>query len=73
MEPCKRTPRRRAVGEKKGNELIYFHKSMGKILFPSEIRADLESSCKMILPLSKFIWPHSATQGSEVTVPDLGG
>lgn len=41
VEPCKRTPRRRAVGEKKGNELIYFHKSMGKILVPSEIRADL--------------------------------
>lgn len=33
----------RAVGEKRGNELIYFRgESMGTILFPFEKRADLK-------------------------------
>lgn len=45
----------------RGKELIYVHKSMGKVLLPSAISVGLKlaSSCNVILSLSEPVWPHS--------------
>lgn len=58
-----------------GKELIYIHKSMGKVLVPSVMSAGLRlaSSCKAILSLSEPVWPHSTSLGSKANVPDRGG
>lgn len=73
MRPCKRTPLC-AVGEDRARGLIYVHKSMGKVLVPSEPRVGLRlaSSCKVILSLSEPVWPHAASLGSKVTMADMG-
>ena len=59
-----------------GKELIYIHKSMGKVLVPSVMSAGLRlaSSCKAILSLSEPVWPHSTSLGgSKANVPDREG
>lgn len=55
-------------------ELIYIHKSMGKVLVPSAMSAGLRlaSSCKVIPSLSEPVWPHSTSLGSKAAVADRG-
>lgn len=50
------------------------HKSMGKVLVPSAMRAGLRlaSSCKVIFPPSEPAWPRSTFYGSKAAAADAG-
>lgn len=55
-----------------GKELIYAHKSMGKVLIPCVTGQGFRwmSSCKVILFLSQLVRPHSTLFRSKVNVAD---